>query len=174
MFIIIDSINQVLLEDGSWESKGNAKKPFRLFPEWSSAQEALEHIDCQGGHPPAKASSLYREYADSQSMERKHRKRERRMIRKASVVPLKEARVLRGVGESVFDQVFTEFRVLHLVVSEYQQVIGVIGETDDPQTPFYSYVGDEYHYVFGEEECYSTLATLDVATEATNWQDEGF
>jgi len=71
------------------------------------------------------------------------------MIRKASVVPLKEPRLLRGVGESGFDQVFTEFRVLHLVVSEYQQVIGVIGETDDPQTPFY--IDDENRNRFPPE-----------------------
>ena len=165
MFMIKDSHKKFLLEDGTWESRVDAKTPFRLFPEFELAQTALKQILLENGPPFAKISSLEKEYGHWRAQARKWRKKERQLTRNASVVSLKEPRALHGVKIGS-EPVFKEFRVLHLIVSEHQQVIGVIGETDDPQSPFYSYVGDEYYCVFSEEKCYSAIATPSLSAEA--------
>lgn len=69
--------------------------------------------------------------------------------------------------------IFSQFHVTHLIVSDKCRVIGVMGQTDDDEMPYYSYAGDDYFWVFGEERCYSRTAPRTETEERVNWQQEG-
>lgn len=155
MFVIMDARNRVLLDDGSWDHVWLATSPLLVFPNYESAQDHEVQLNGGSSYPAVRILSLQSLYAEVNEGESKRLAEEQRAISDSTLVALAKERVFNRVRESESELVFNEFKVTHLIVSQNKSVLGVVGKTDDPHTPFHSYVGDAYESVFYEEECYS-------------------
>lgn len=155
MFVITDARNRVLLDDGSWDYVLLATSPILVFPNYESAQDHEVQMNGGSSHPAVRILSLQSLYAEVHESESKRLAEEKREISGSTLVALAKEKVFNRVRDSEIELVFNEFKVTHLIVSQEKSVLGVVGETDDPHTPFHSYVGDAYESVFYEEECYA-------------------
>lgn len=150
MWVLTRNDIEVLKADGEWSySHWGDPDEWHVF---DSHKIAVEHAERLGVGDFTKRIHLEAIFQRRHEVEAKTRRRQKKRLKQCEYVALPEPIELHADEDA--EVPFLDFMVTHYVVSQ-GPIEGVLGYGIDGRStgPFWSFVGDEYDYVFSEAYC---------------------